>query len=100
MRRLALMIVLPGLVALAACGAMPPVATAGDAARTNVALAELEQGRSLLLSKCGNCHAPPLPASQRSAAWPAKVDEMAARSKLVGPQRDLIAQYLVAIASR
>jgi cytochrome c5 len=98
--RLAGMISLVAVSALAACGAMPPVATAGEAARANVALAELEQGRSLLLSKCGNCHAPPVPASQRSADWPAKVDEMAVRSKLVAGQRDLIAQYLVAIASR
>jgi cytochrome c5 len=97
MRRIALTIVLAGL---AACGAMPPVATAGDAARANVALAELEQGRSLLLSKCGNCHAPPLPASQRIADWPAKVGEMAVRSKLVAGQRELIEQYLVAMASR
>jgi cytochrome c5 len=98
--RLTWMISLVAVSAVAACGAMPPVATVGDAARANVALAELEQGRALLLSKCGNCHAPPLPASQRSADWPARVDEMAARSKLVAGQRDLIAQYLVAIASR
>jgi len=83
---------------LSACGAAPPVATAGDAARANIALAELEQGRTLLIRKCGNCHQPPLPASQPIAQWPAKVGEMSARSKLEAGQRELIEQYLVVMA--
>jgi len=86
------------VVALSACGATPPVATAGDAARANIALADLQQGRTLLIRKCGNCHQPPLPASQRVAAWPAKVGEMSARSKLEAGQRELIEQYLMTMA--
>ena len=50
---------------VASCGRMPPVATAADAERGNVELAELHQGRKLLIRKCGNCHRPPLPDAAR-----------------------------------
>jgi len=99
MRRLLLGSAL-ALGTLSACGAAPPVATAGDAARANIALGDLQQGRTLLIRKCGNCHQPPLPASQPIAQWPAKVDAMAARSKLEAGQRELIEQYLIAMATR
>lgn len=85
---------------LASCAAPPPIATASDAARANIALAELEQGRTLLLGKCGGCHRPPLPASQQVTAWPKQVDTMAARSKITDEQHRLILQYLVTLAER
>ena len=75
---------------LAACSPAPPVATAADAQRANVQLADLAQGRKLLVGKCTACHKAPLP----SDPWERYMDEMAEKSKLDVPQRHLIEQYL------
>lgn len=94
MKRLAL------LVVLAACARhSPPHATAADAERANVELAELQQGRKLLLAKCAGCHKTPLPHDHASAAWPRYMDEMAPKAKLDAAQRALIEQYLVTMAT-
>ena len=74
--------------------------TAGDAARSGIQLAELQQGRSLVAAKCGNCHRPPSPDEHRTGDWPRMLDEMAARSNLDGSQQHLIEQYLVTMARR
>jgi nitrate/TMAO reductase-like tetraheme cytochrome c subunit len=86
--------------ALAACGTGLPVATAGDAARAGIELAELQRGRSLVAAKCGNCHRPPAPDEHRTSDWPHMLDEMAARSHLDDAQQHLIEQYLVTMAHR
>ncbi len=90
------------LFALAACAPrVPPPASASDAERAHVELAELQQGRTLLVQKCGNsCHTTPLPSEHTPAEWPAKLDEMSARSKLQPMQRALIEKYLVTMAAR
>ena len=80
------------------CGGAPPIATASDAARASLALADLEEGRRLLIGKCGGCHAPPLPVSQKIGDWPREVASMAERAKLTAPQHQLIVQYLVTMA--
>lgn len=85
---------------LAGCGMSPPAATALDASRANVALADLQNGRSLLMSKCGSCHRPPLPTEHRALDWPEKLDEMSQRSNLDHMQRQLIEGYLVTMAAR
>jgi hypothetical protein len=85
------------LILVCGCTAMPPPVTAIDAERANAPLADLEQGRDLLVARCGGCHAVPLPADLERAKWPSKVDEMSARAGLVSAQRELIAQYLVAM---
>jgi hypothetical protein len=91
------------LVAAVSAGAgcarsLPPLATSADAARANVGLASLQEGRTLLLRKCGSCHRPPLPRQHPAAAWPGKLDEMAARSNLDLGQRRAIEQYLIVMA--
>jgi hypothetical protein len=88
------------VVSLAACAPrVPPAASASDAERAHVELAELQQGRQLLVQKCGNsCHVTPMPAQHTAAEWPAKLGEMADRSKLQPMQRALIEKYLVAMA--
>ena len=78
------------LSVFAACTPTPPVATAADAARANVQLAELEQGRKLLVGKCTACHKAPLP----NDSWERYMDDMAEKSKLDATQRHLIEQYL------
>lgn len=96
--RAASLVLALGAALLAACGSPPPVATAADAARANVQLADLQQGRSLLLAKCSSCHRVPAPAERRAAQWPHEVAAMAERAKLDDNQHHLIAQYLVTMA--
>ena len=86
--------------ALAGCGMSPPKATAADAQRANVQLAELQDGRTLMVRKCGGCHAPPMPQEHTAGEWPSKLDEMSERSKLDAKQRYLIQQYFVVMAVR
>ncbi|HET7505575.1 MAG TPA: hypothetical protein VFK02_31360 [Kofleriaceae bacterium] len=88
------------MASLAGCTGGPPAATALDASRANMQLADLQQGRSLLLSKCGGCHRAPLPTEHRGAEWPVKLDEMAGRAHLDASQRHLIEAYLVTMATR
>ena len=91
------------LLMFAACSYPPPQATAVDAQRANVALAELTEGRTLLIEKCsgdGGCHRTPLPQDARAAEWPEHVADMAERSKIDDKQRRLIEQYLVVMASK
>jgi hypothetical protein len=90
------------LFVLVACAPrVPPLATATDADRAHVELAELQQGRTLLVQKCGNsCHVTPMPSSHPAFEWPKKLDEMAARSHLQPMQRALIEKYLVTMAQR
>jgi cytochrome c5 len=97
-RALPASVVLAG--ALLGCGTSLPLATSGDAARAGVQLAELQEGRSLVAAKCGNCHAPPVPAAHHMGEWPHMLDEMSARSHLDLAQRHLIEQYLMTLAAR
>ncbi len=88
------------VVILAACGAPPPVATVADAQRSHVELAQLTDGRSLLLAKCGGCHEVPTPDQRPRAQWPKQVADMQAKAGLDSAQRTLIEQYLVAMAPK
>jgi hypothetical protein len=98
MKRLAYLLV---LAASACAPRTPPLVTAGDASRAHVEVAQLEQGRTLLIQKCGNsCHTTPMPASHPASEWPKKLDEMADRSHLQPMQRALIEQYLVTMATK
>jgi hypothetical protein len=95
-----------GLVALVAlviggCARRsPPMATASDAQRGNVELAELQQGRSLLLGKCTGCHLTPMPDDHSPVEWPEMITEMAGRAKLDLRQRALLERYLVTMSTR
>jgi mono/diheme cytochrome c family protein len=84
---------------LAGCGVSPPPVTALDASRAHIELADLQHGRSLLVSKCGGCHRPPQPSDHRGDLWPEKLDEMSPRAHLDVLQRHLIEQYLVTMAA-
>ena len=77
----------------------PPHATAVDAERGNVELAELAQGRKLLLGNCAGCHKVPLPGDQTPAKWPAVLDDMAKRANLDANEEHLIVQYLITMAT-
>ena len=88
------------LLLAAACGGTPPPATPADAQRANVALAELERGRTLLIQKCRGCHRPPVPSERPASDWPHEVGEMAERSKVDADEQRAIALYLVTLAQR
>lgn len=96
---LTLLALLVGL-GIGCAGMAPPPATALDASRANVDLAELQTGRKLLLSKCSSCHRPPMPTAHSRSEWPGKVEQMSERSKLDAVQRQQIELYLVAMAAR
>ena len=85
---------------IAGCAGAPPIATGADAERTHIALAELTQGRAMLVQKCGGCHRTPLPSEHTRHDWPGKLDEMAERARLDPAQRRSIEMYLVALAPR
>ena len=86
------------LLGLAGCVAgRPPVATAIDAQRANVPLATLETGRTLVIKKCGGCHATPMPSDHTAMEWPKSLDEMAGRANLANDERRAIEQYMLAM---
>jgi hypothetical protein len=85
------------LALVCGCVAPPPIATAADADRAHVPLAELSQGRDLLMQRCGGCHDIPRPGDAPRDKWPALMDDMSQRAGLVGPQRHLIEQYVLAM---
>ena len=88
-------------LALVGCAPrQPPTVTASDAQRGNVELAELQQGRKLLIGKCTNCHKAPMPNEHTAAEWPEKLDEMAARASLDMGEQKLIEKYLVTMSTR
>lgn len=95
-RAVVVSLVLAGL--WAGCGGALPVATEGDAARAGIALAELQQGRSLVAAKCSSCHRTPQPAEHRSDEWPRMIDEMSRRARVDGGERQAIQHYLVTMA--
>jgi mono/diheme cytochrome c family protein len=86
--------------ALAGCQVSLPSATASDASRANIELADLQRGRSLLVTRCGSCHRPPMPGERRAVEWPDKLDKMTERANLDVAQRHLIESYLMTMASR
>lgn len=68
--------------------------------RAGVTFEDLEQGRSLYLSRCGACHQVVDPKSVAPSKWPHEVEEMRERAKLDARDVDQIVSYLVTIASR
>jgi cytochrome c553 len=87
-------------VLVTGCRVAPPMATLADAQRANVQLAELQDGRALVVRKCGNCHAPPVPKDHTAGEWPKQLDEMSVRANLDRKQRFLIQQYFVVMTER
>ena len=99
-RRLPLAALAVALVALVVggCTAPPPQATAIDADRAHIELAQLQSGRSLLVKRCSGCHATPRPVDHTAMDWPRKLGEMSDRAHLGLSERGLIEKYLVVMA--
>lgn len=75
----------------------PPVTPAFlSAAKTSTAAAVLEQGRTLYVSRCNQCHDLEMLDSRSPSAWKSEVSSMARRAKIDDAQQSLIMQYLTA----
>ena len=93
--------------ALAACGGSPlPRPTAADVSRgaahfPDLTLAELEQGRSLYVGRCGSCHTLKRPGELAPQQWDHEVTEMREKNgvKLSDAEARAIVRYLTVAAT-
>lgn len=75
----------------------PPVNPAFlSVAKTSTSAAVLEQGRTLYVSRCDQCHDLEMLESRSPSAWKSEVSSMARRAKIDDAQQALIVQYLTA----
>ena len=95
-----------GLLAVAsvACAPALPAPSAAGAKRLanrwpNVALADLERGRTLYAGRCASCHRLFDPASFSAARWEKELAEMRERAGLDQAEERSILQYLVSVAA-
>lgn len=101
------LLALLGAALLGACGSSPyPEPVAADAARAaphfpGVTLGELQQGRSLYMSRCGGCHVLKRPSELPPAQWQVEVDEMRGKNgvKLSDNEAQAIVRYLAVAAT-
>lgn len=95
------------LASFAACGGSAvPEPTAADASRgsahfPDLTLSELNQGRSLYLSRCGSCHVLKRPAELAPEQWQVEVGEMRSKNgvKLSDVEAQAIVRYLAIAAT-
>lgn len=92
------------LVALAAglafgCASSLPVAGVADASRTGHRADELNEGRTLYLTRCARCHEAYAPSTRTAAEWTTEVDEMSERAGLDDAESIRVARYLTAFAA-
>ncbi|MDP2337410.1 MAG: cytochrome c [Bacteroidota bacterium] len=69
------------------------VPTASDVT-ASATLSQLQQGRSLFLSRCGNCHGLPSTDSYTSSNWSYIVSNMAPRAGLSSTDAALVLKYV------
>jgi cytochrome c5 len=69
------------------------VPTAADATAT-ATLAQLQQGRTLYVNSCGNCHGLPSPDSYSASNWNGILSNMAPRAGLTSAEETLVAKYV------
>ena len=62
----------------------------------NVSQAQLQQGRTLFVSRCIECHTLPPVAAHTAAQWPSLIKEMADRASLKPAERSAILAYILA----
>jgi mono/diheme cytochrome c family protein len=61
---------------------------------------DLEQGRTVFVSRCAGCHNLPLPDSKSPDEWATVVGDMATGARLSAADQDLVLRYLSATSER
>lgn len=97
------LLVVIGLLSLAACAAHLPRPTPTQAALAarrwpGTSLETLVQARTLYAAKCSSCHVPYHPGKFKRARWETTLDKMADRSHLTVNEQERILQYLLAVS--
>jgi mono/diheme cytochrome c family protein len=92
------------LFLLVSCvGTNPPVVTPAMARASSsptVAMAQLQQGRTLFGSRCIECHTLPPITAHTASEWPHLINEMAARANLKPNEREAVLAYVLAARSQ
>jgi mono/diheme cytochrome c family protein len=95
-----------GLLTVACVSSALPQPTAADVTRGNarfpdLRLSELEQGRQLYVSRCGNCHTLKAPLELPPEQWQAAVTDMRVKNgvKLSDAEAQAIVRYLTVAAT-
>lgn len=88
---------------LAACASALPRPTEMDHTRASarwpgLGPTDLEDGRSLYVSRCGSCHAHVGPYARSPEAWPHEVERMSERAGLDEHERELVTRYIVTMS--
>ena len=94
-------------LALAIAGCVDPTPRPGpahlqyaEAHEIRTTLAELQEGRGLVLRKCSGCHSAYRFKKGSPENWPAIMDSMAREAKLTPRQDSLIRNYLLVVSGR
>ncbi|MBP6516219.1 MAG: hypothetical protein KA242_04150 [Chitinophagales bacterium] len=80
---------------LAQCSTTSKFYTPSDVNVSSTAtLDELNQGRALLMEKCGQCHGIPAPRKHDAEGWKPTMASMQVKAQISDAQRELIYKYL------
>jgi len=69
-------------------------------ARAHIDQRTLQEGRTLFVSRCIECHTLPVVSRYDPVAWPWLVDDMAARASLKPAEREAIVAYILAVRAQ
>lgn len=91
-----------GAVACTPAALHPSPGDASWAARKwpGTTVGDLEQGRTVFVSRCSSCHNLPSPDVKSPDEWAGVVGDMASGAKLSDTDRDLVLRYLAATSER
>jgi len=80
---------------LAQCSTTSKFYTPSDVnVSSKATLEELNQGRALLMEKCGQCHGVPAPRKHDAEGWKPTMASMQVKAQISDAQRELIYKYL------
>lgn len=71
--------------------------TAFQAKHPEATLASLNEGYSIYVGVCTNCHKPKAIYSRSEASWPGIIDDMAIKAKISDAQKEAVLNYVLAI---
>jgi hypothetical protein len=80
--------------------AAPYVRHAANPSNRRIEVEILQEGRSLFVSRCIECHTLPIIWYYRPSDWLGIIDEMAERSSLKPAERDAVVAYILAVRAQ